>query len=119
MAVIVRVAEEASATATARAKNSARQARDWATVAPAMRCQRCKHPSAAGRPTRHSASQSRLFQTQLFPVYGEVPAAGRGWGSRALIKHGRASMTRPITAVKDQLVKRPWWPGLAPQAAVA
>jgi len=42
-----------------------------------------------------------------------------GMGLTCLERVGRASMTRPITALKDQLVKRPWCPGLAPQAAVA
>jgi len=44
---------------------------------------------------------------------------GPGMGLTCLVKVGRASMTRPITALKGLLVKRPWCPGLAPQAAVA
>ena len=48
-----------------------------------------------------------------------LPGLRPGMGLTCLVKVGRASMTRPITALKDQLVKRPWCPGLAPQAAVA
>src|SRR6266550_4296631 len=58
-AVIARSAAEAQA----RARSSARQARDWATVARSQRCPSCK-------PRRVAA---KLRHRQLFPVYGEVP----------------------------------------------